>query len=420
MSDRGLWGDRDFRLVLGGQAVSAFGDAVTFTALPLMVVALTGSGVAMGIVGVLSTLPDLLFGLPAGALADRWDRRRLIIGADLGRALLTALIPLAYLLGLPIVPVILLVVFPINCLRALFLAGWTSMMPALVGRDQVGRASSYTEAVFSLSFIVGPALAGILVSTIGPGPTLLIDAGTFVFSAVAMTFVHRTLRADRKGEQPHLVRDIGDGLRYLVHQPTLRVAVGFAGLVSVTTAPLTAAAIFFLTVDRGAPSEAVGLMLALFSVGYLAGALIAGRLTKGPLGRLMLVANLGGAVAIAVFALVDQPIAQGAAVFVAGTTQALWLIPYITLRSTITPDRLLGRVSATSRMVSLGLQPIGMFLGGLALDAVGGSATLVAMAILASLISALFLLSGSLRDARAPRGPNLPPVVPPSPEPGAA
>ena len=407
MSDRSLWGDRDFRRVLGGQGVSAFGDAITFTALPLIVVSLTGSGLTMGIVGILSTLPDLLFGLPAGALADRWDRRRMIIGADLGRALLTALIPLSYLLGWPTLPVILLVVFPINCLRALFLAAWTSMMPALVGRDQVGKASSYTEAVFSLSFIVGPAIAGILVTTIGPGWTLLIDAGTFAFSAFAMSQVRRQLRADRRGQEPHLVRDIREGLRYLVHQPTLRVAVGFAGAVSIITAPLATAAIFFLAVDRGASSEVVGLMLALFSVGYLVGALIASRATKGRLGALMLGANIVTAISVALFALVELPAIQGAMVFLTGASQALWLIPYITLRSTITPDALLGRVSSSARVVSLGLQPVGMLLGGIALDSLGGSATLVVMAILSAIASGVFALSPALRAARAPRGPSL-------------
>ncbi len=403
MTDRSLWRDRDFRVVLGGQGISAFGDAITFTALPLIVVALTGSGVAMGIVGVLSTLPDLLFGLPAGALADRWDRRRMIIGADLGRALLTALIPLSYLLGWPTMPVILLVVFPINCLRALFMAAWTSMMPALVGRDQVGRASSYAEAVFSLSFILGPAIAGVLVTTIGPGWTLLIDAATFGVSAVAMSAVRRNLRADRRGEDPHLLRDIGDGLRYLVRQPTLRVAVGFAGAVSVTTAPLTAAAIYFLTVDRQAGSEAVGVMLAMFSIGYLAGALLAARLVRGPLGRLMLLANLVGALALGVFALSEHPVIQGIAVAVSGLSQALWLIPYITLRSTITPDPLLGRVSSTARVVSLGLQPVGMLIGGLALDSLGGSTTMMAIALLLTAITGLFGLSPRLRAARAPQ-----------------
>lgn len=407
MRERSLWADRDFRLVLGGQSVSAFGDAITFTALPLIVVTLTGSGVAMGTVGVLSTLPDLLFGLPAGALADRWDRRRLIIWADLGRALLTALIPLSFLLGWPTLAVILLVTFPINCLRVLFLAAWTSMMPALVGRDQVGRASSWTESVFSLSYIVGPAIAGLLVATIGPGPTLLIDAGTFVVSALAMRMVRRRLRAERTSTEMHLRRDIADGLRYLVHEPTLRVVVAFAGLVSVTTAPLTAAAIFFLTIDRGASSDVVGLMLALFSVGYLAGALLAGRLTRGRLGRLMLIANAVSAAAVIGFALMEQPVIQGAAVFLAGACQALWLVPYITLRSTITPDKLLGRVSATARTISIGLQPVGMLLGGLALDAFGGSTTLVGIGLLAGVLSLGFLASGTLRAARAPRDPTL-------------
>ena len=130
----GLFRNRDFRLVLFGQGISAFGDAVSFTALPLLVLLLTGSGLQMGIVGVLQLLPDLILGLPAGALADRWDRRKMIVWADFGRAVLTALIPISFLLGLPTMVVILLVTFPINAFRVVFLAAWTAMIPALVGR----------------------------------------------------------------------------------------------------------------------------------------------------------------------------------------------------------------------------------------------------------------------------------------------
>jgi hypothetical protein len=82
--------NRDFMLLLGGQGISAFGDALSLTALPLLVLALTGSGIAMGIVGVLNTIPDLVFGLLAGVIADRSDRRLMILGADFGRAVLTA------------------------------------------------------------------------------------------------------------------------------------------------------------------------------------------------------------------------------------------------------------------------------------------------------------------------------------------
>ena len=145
-------------MVLFGQGISSFGDAVSNTAIPILVLALTGSGFAMGIVGVLSTLPDLLVGLPAGAYADRWDRRKMMLGADLGRAVLTALVPVSIWLGGPTLAVIIVVAFPINVLRVLWLAAFTAAVPGLVGRGQVPRANAVFEAVFNIGWIVGPAL----------------------------------------------------------------------------------------------------------------------------------------------------------------------------------------------------------------------------------------------------------------------
>lgn len=133
--------NRDFKVVLLGQGVSSFGDAITNTALPLLVLALTGSGFAMGVVGALSTLPDLLIGLPAGACADRWDQRRMMLVADLGRAAITAAVPITYWLGGPTMAVILLITFPLNVLRVLWLAAYTAAVPGLVGRPQVARAT---------------------------------------------------------------------------------------------------------------------------------------------------------------------------------------------------------------------------------------------------------------------------------------
>ncbi|MGH2614795.1 MAG: MFS transporter, partial [Thermomicrobiales bacterium] len=136
----GLRGNRDFQIVLAGQAVSAFGDAITLTAMPLLVLFLTGSGALMGLVGALQILPDLVLGLPAGALADRWDRRRMMLWADAGRAVLTAAIPLSFWLGWPTMAVILVVTVPTNALRVLSDAGFTSAVPGLVGRENLARA----------------------------------------------------------------------------------------------------------------------------------------------------------------------------------------------------------------------------------------------------------------------------------------
>ena len=123
----------------------------------------------MGVVGVLTTLPDLIVGLPAGAYADRWDRRRMMFWADLGRCVLTALVPISVWLGGPTLAVIFAVTFPMNVLRVLWLAAYTAAVPGLVGRAEVPRANAIFEAVFNVGWIVGPALAGFLAATIGPG-----------------------------------------------------------------------------------------------------------------------------------------------------------------------------------------------------------------------------------------------------------
>ncbi len=397
----GLGQNREFRIILAGQAVSAFGDAISLTVLPLLVVALTGSGVAMGVVGVLQLLPDLLLGLPAGALADRWDRRRMIIVADVGRALLTALVPLSVLLGWPTMGVILLVTFPVNALRVLFLAAWTAAIPSVVDGGQVGRASGYAEAIFSASFVIGPAIAGALVAVLGPGPTLALDACSFLVSAGSLMLIRRPLRADRTGEDSHLVADIREGVSFIVGQPVLRVIIPFWTIISVTTAPVAPVVIFFLTIDRAEGPGVVGLVLSAYGAGSLIGALIATRFSRARLGRMMLVANVGSAVAFLAFAVSGQPVLQAGFAVAAGVASALVFVPYITLRSTIPPNHLLGRVGSSARTISVGLAPIGTLTAGVLLDAVGGQVTLVIVSSVLVGASVGFSLSHVLRAAVA-------------------
>ncbi len=396
--------NREFRIVLLGQSISSLGDAISMTVLPLLVVALTGSGIAMGVVGVLQLLPDLLLGLPAGALADRWDRRRMIIVADLGRALLTALIPLSVMLDWPTLAVIVLVTFPVNTLRVLFLAAWTAVMPSIVAPDQVGRASGYAEAIFSASYVIGPAIAGLLVTVLGPGPTLLLDALSFTVSAGAMVIIGRPLRAERSTAEQHLLADIREGVAYVVREPVLRVVVPFWTVISVTTAPIVPVTIFFLTIDRSADAGYVGLILSAYGLGSVGGALIATRFSHGRLGRMMLVANLASAVGILGFAYSAAPLVQAGFALFAGAAGALVFVPYITLRSTIPPNRLLGRVGSSARTISVGLAPIGTLIAGVLLDAIGGQATLVIMALVVTAASVAFSFSPILRAAVAGTG----------------
>jgi MFS family permease len=396
-----LWRNRDFKIVLLGQGATAFGDGVRNTALPLLVLALTGSGVLMGVVGILQTLPDLVFGLFAGAYADRHDRRLIMLYADLGRGLLTALIPISFWLGLPTMAVILIVTAPINLLRVFWLSGWTAAIPNLVGRDMVGRAASISEAFFSLAFLIGPAIAGVLVGLIGPAPTLAIDAGSFLVSVVTLAFVRRPLQAEAPSGGHDIVRDVVDGLRYVWGQATLRAIVAFWGAISIVSGPISVAVIFMLSRDRGLPPEAIGLTLSVFSAGYLVGSLLAGSVARGPLGRVMLAGSGFGAVALLGLALAPWPLVLVMAAG-SGLAEALVLISYLTLRTTIPPDHLLGRVGSTARMISVGLMPIGYLAVGILLDAVRGEGTVLAIGGALVVISLAGTLSPALRGARVP------------------
>ena len=392
--------NRDFKVLLTSQGVSALGDAVSFTALPLLVLALTGSGFAMGIVGAVQTLPDLFFGMVAGALADRSDRKRMMLLADLGRAALTALIPISIALGGPTMAVILLVTAPISLLRSFFLASYTASVPAVVGRGQVGRANSYFEAIYSVGYIVGPAIAGVLASTIGPGPTLAIDAVSFAVSAIGLLFVRRDLRAPVDRPRERLLAEIREGIDYIAGQPTLRSAILFWGAISILTAPLVSALAVHITRDLGYPPAILGLVLAAYGVGTVIGALVSARRgSRGSVAPFLLGGTLVTAAALMVLAITPEVPVMVAVSLASGVAQSMVLLTYLTLRTVQSPDALLGRIGSTARTISLGLQPIGLLAGGALIDLTSGSTTIALMGIAIALVSLAFAPVAALRRA---------------------
>ena len=392
--------NRDFKVLLTSQGISSLGDAVSFTALPLLVLALTGSGFAMGIVGAVQTLPDLVFGMVAGALADRSDRKRMMLLADLGRAVLTALIPISIALGGPTMAVILMVAAPLSILRSFFLASYTASVPAVVGRGQIGRANSYFEAIYSVGFIVGPAIAGVLATTIGPGPTLGIDAVSFAFSAIGLLLVRRDLRAPVERLRGPLLQEIREGIDYIAGEPTLRSAILFWGAVSILTAPLVSALAVHITRDLGYPPSILGLVLMAYGVGTVIGALISARTgTRGSVAPFLLGGTVVTAAALVVLAITPEVPVMVAVAIISGVAQSMVLLTYLTLRTVYSPDALLGRIGSTARTISLGLQPIGLLAGGALIDLTSGSTTIVLMGIAIALVSLVFAPVGALRRA---------------------
>ena len=399
-SSESLARNGDFRALVGAEGISAVGDAVSFTALPLLVLALTGSGFAMGIVGALQTLPDLVFGLVAGAIADRSDQKRILFLTNLGRGALTALIPLSALLNGPTMAVILLVAAPLSTLRSLFLAAYTAAVPAIVGRPRLAQANSYFEVVYSTGFIAGPAIAGLLSTVIGPGPTLAIDAASFIVASAGIAFIRRPLKAPGDRPESHMRAEITEGIQFIVRHPVLRASILFWSASSIVTAGLITALTVHVTRDLALPASAFGLILATFGVGTIVGALWASRIRRGVAWPQVLGGNLVRGVALMGMGLVASVELMGVLAFAAGVASTLVLIAYITMRAAYSPDELLGRVGSTARTLSIGMQPLGMVATGALIDLTNGSVTLIAMGALLAGLSFLFLPSRGMRAAR--------------------
>jgi hypothetical protein len=399
-SSESLARNGDFRALVSAEGISAVGDAVSFTALPLLVLALTGSGFAMGIVGALQTLPDLVFGLVAGAIADRSDQKRILFLTNLGRGALTALIPLSALLNGPTMAVILLVAAPLSTLRSLFLAAYTAAVPAIVGRPRLAQANSYFEVVYSSGFIAGPAIAGLLSTVIGPGPTLAIDAASFIVASAGIAFIRRPLKAPGDRPESHLRAEISEGIQFIVQHPVLRASILFWSATSIVTAGLITALTVHVTRDLGLPASAFGLILATFGVGTIVGALWASRIRRGVAWPQVLGGNLVRGAALVGMGLAASVELMGVLAFAAGVASTLVLIAYITMRAAYSPDELLGRVGSTARTLSLGMQPLGMLAAGALIDLTNGSVTLMAMGAILAGLSFVFLPSRGMRAAK--------------------
>ena len=411
-ADEPLSRNRDFSTLLVSQSVSVVGDAVSVTALPLLVLKLTGSGLAIGIVLAITTGADFVMATVAGALADRGDRKLMMFVADLGRAFFTALIPLSDIVGGPTMAVILLVSAPLAILRGFFRAGYSASMPKLVGRSQLARGNGILETAFSASFIVGPLIAGFLVTAIGPGPTLALDAASYAISSLGLLLIRRELKAPADRPRSRMVDDIREGVVYVARHPVLRTVILLFAMTSSVLIPVGAALTFRIVRDLGESPAVFGLALTGAGVGTLVGAVLASRL--GPatnVARVLVLSVLvmGGAL-IATAAIASIP---GIIVFtaVSGVGEATLVVVYVSVRAANSPDELVGRIASTARMIALGLMPIGSVIGGVLIDAIGGTATLAVMGASMCVLAVTFSQVSALRDA------SLAPQLVHSPEP---
>ena len=229
---------RAFRLFWIGETISAFGSSFTEFAIPLLVFRLTGSALYLAASAALFTVPHLLFGLIIGAWTDRTDRRRLMIVTDLLHAAAVAAIPFAAVAGLLTVWWVMAAVFVASTLRIFFDASSFGAIPSLVDAGDLVTANGRIQASFAAASVLGPLVAGALLIALPVHELLLVDAATFVVSAIALALIRRPFNTPLKPRDTSIRTDIVEGLRYVLAHPVLRnisAMMALVNFVSVTS-----------------------------------------------------------------------------------------------------------------------------------------------------------------------------------------
>ncbi|MGY0235839.1 MFS transporter [Longispora urticae] len=377
----GLFRDRDFRHLFAATAAGQLGDRVVFVALPLVaIVVLRVDEFQVGLLTAATMAGSLLVGLPAGAWVDRLRRRPVLITVDLARAVLLLAVPVAWWAGLLTIWLLYAVAVLHGVLTVFFDVAYVSYLPHLVGRDNLVEGNAKLAAVRSAVSVGGPGLAGPLVGLLGAPVALVASSLGMAVSALHVTRIRRREPVPEARERAHLGREIAEGLRFVLGHPMLRPIVVADGMFCLSLIMYQTMLMVFLARELHLDSFGIGLVLSTMGCGGLLGALtarrVAARVGRGrilwlaplltcPLTALMPLAGPGWSVV---------PAAAGLMLLSAGGV--VRLVTQAGVQQAVTPDQLLGRMSATSRFVAWGGMPVGGLLGGAAGAAFGATAAL--------------------------------------------
>ena len=397
---RSLWHHPEFLKLWAGQTISIFGSGVTANALPLTAVLVLGANASeMGWLLAVESAPVLVVGLIAGVWVDRFRRRPLLIGADLGRAGLLACVPILAALGALRIEHLFVVAATTGVLTVVFDVAYRSFVPDLVGPDGVLEANSRLATIEAVAEITTPGLTGALVQVIAAPLAILLDAVSFVGSALCVLGIRRPERARPPGEASHDVwSEIAEGLRAVGGSPTLRTLAAWEALRNFFGMFIGALYMLFGLRDLGLSPVLLGITVGVGGASNLLGTLLVVRATRRfGVGPTMVTAVLVGCVTPVLIALAPSQAVEGFVVLVAAQAldliHPLYDVNALTLRQVSTPDHLLGRVNATVHVIGRGVIPLGAVAGGALGDAIGLRPTL--------LIAAGGIMLGALCLARS-------------------
>lgn len=395
-------GDRAFRALWLGQSVSLLGSHVSLIVLPLIAAVVLGASVfQVGLLAALETLPYLVASLPAGLLADRVERRMLLVAADIGRAFVLLLIPVAFLTGQLSMLVLYVVALVNGTLSVIFDVAYQSYLPQIVPRHELVARNQRLELSGAGAQVLGPSLAGYLLAWLGGAVAVLIDAVTYLVSAAAVLASPRFRRPMARPFDPgRLSARLLSGVRLVASDRILRDLALSTATFNLASSCIFAVLIVFATRDVGVHPAAFGLIFGVGNVGFVVGALLVGRLSRRlGVGRTLIAGSWLGAMATILLPFAVGPFAVVALFggrFIGAAGAAIFNVNAYSVRQERVPDEILGRVNATFRLVDWGTLPIGSLLGGTIGTLFGLRYALVFAALLGA-FSLLFLARSPVR-----------------------
>jgi MFS family permease len=403
---------RPLATLLAAGAVSSLGDGVTLAAAPLLAASVTRDPRAIAAVAVAWSLPWLLFALVSGAVADRADRRRLMVGADLVRVASLAVLTAAVLGGRASIPALVALFFVNAAAETVFDTAWQSTLPMVVDHDELPRANGWLQTIeFAGNGLLGPALGGVLFAAAAAAP-FAVDAVSFGLSALLLATVPGRFRAagPAAGRRPTLRADIAEGVRWLLGHRVLRTICWVLAIENIVEMAGLAMLVLLAQDVLGLDARGYGLLLACLAVGGMLGGTVAARLHRrlGDQGGVVGSTLLMGA-AWALLAATDLPVVAGAGVALYGLAAVWWNVVTISFRQAVVPERLQGRVNSAYRLVSWGTLSVGAAAGGLVAAQLGLRALYAGAAVVLLALAALawrLLDAGSFAAARTAASPS--------------
>jgi len=380
---------RNFCFLFSGQAISQIGDSMNKVALLWFVYELTGSAFKMTVIGLLQTIPPLVFGPLIGVYLDRMKKKPVMIWVDVIRAVLVILIPVLYAMEALTLERLYVLVFATSIVSTVFGPALASAVPFLVPRARLTAANALIQSTTNIGLLIGPVVSGVGIAMVGAHNVLYLDAATFLVSALCLLpiRVDETRQSSvQVGDRASIIEDLLVGFRFVfVQHRTVLLLMLTAALYSLGASAFVFLLPVFATQLLDASPVELGWLWSSLGIGMLAASVWLARINQGDLQkrlRLISAAMAVGAVAVCTLGMLQAPVMAAALIIVFGGSTAVFTPIVWAMLQELTPEPLLGRVFTTFSTGAMAAAMAGMAGFGWAADAIGPAASLVGIGVL--------------------------------------